>query len=121
MRTPEQDRAALTALNHDFVRSVDEADTAWFEANLDADFYNTNPDGSFIGRADFIAQIGRGSTVRGIHELDVVIRLFDDFAIIHARTAYQKPDGSAGGGRFTDDWRFHDGKWRCVSAHVTRL
>jgi hypothetical protein len=121
MRTPEQDRETLTQLNHHYVRSVDEADTTWFEANLDDDFFNTNPDGTFIGRADFIVQIGRGSTVRSIREHDVVIRLFGDFAIIHARTSYQKPDGSPGGGRFTDDWRFRDGRWRCVSAHVSRL
>ncbi len=121
MRTVEQDHETLTALNHHYVRSVDEADTAWFEANLDEDFLNTNPDGSLIGRAAFIAQIARGSTVRNLHEHDVVIRLFGDFAIVHARTAYRKADGSAGGGSFTDDWRFRDGRWRCISAHVSRL
>ena len=121
MRNPEQDRETLAALNHHYVRSVDEADTAWFEANLAEDFFNTNPDGTLIGRAAFIAQIGRGSGVRNIREHDAVIRLFGDFAIIHARTTYQKPDGSEGGGRYTDDWLFRDGSWRCVSAHVTRL
>ena len=121
MRTPAQDLANLTALNHHYVRSVDQSDTAWFEQNLADDFRNTNPDGSFIGRAAFITQIGRGSSVRNIREHDAEIRLFGDFAIIHARTSYQKPDGTQGGGRYTDDWAFIDGRWRCVSAHVTRL
>jgi hypothetical protein len=121
MRKPEQDRETLAALNHHYVRSVDEADTAWFEANLAEDFFNTNPDGTLIGRAAFIAQIARGSTVRNIREHDAAIRLFGDFAIIHARTTYQNSDGSEGGGRYTDDWLFRDGRWRCVSAHVTRL
>jgi hypothetical protein len=121
MRTPEQDRETLTMLNHYYVRSVDEADTAWFEANLDDGFFNTNPDGTLIGREAFIAQIGRGSTVRSIREHDVVVRLFGDFAIIHARTSYQQRDGSSGSGRFTDDWRFLDGQWRCLSAHVSRF
>ena len=121
MRKPEQDRETLAALNHHYVRSVDEADTAWFEANLAEDFFNTNPDGTLIGRAAFIAQIARGSTVRNIREHDTVIRLFGDFAIIHARTTYQNSDGSDGGGRYTDDWLFRDGRWCCVSAHVTRL
>jgi hypothetical protein len=71
--------------------------------------------------AALMAQITRGSGVRNIREHDAVIRLFGNFAIIHARTTYQKPDGSEGGGRYTDDWLFRDGKWRCVSAHVTRL
>jgi hypothetical protein len=121
MRKPEQDREALAALNHHYVRSVDEADTEWFEANLAVDFFNTNPDGSLIGRAAFIAQIARGSGVRNIREHDAVIRLFGDFAIIHARTTYHRLDGSEGGGRYTDDWLFREGRWRCISAHVTRL
>jgi len=29
--------------------------------------------------------------------------------------------GTQGAGRYTDDWRFCDGRWQCVSAHVTRL
>ena len=121
MRKPEQDRETLAALNHHYVRSVDEADTAWFDANLAGDFLNTNPDGTLIDCSTFIAQIGRGSSVKNIREHDVIIRIFGDFAIIHARTAYLKPDGTPGGGRYTDDWLFRDGRWQCVSAHVARL
>ena len=72
------------------MRSVDEADVAWFDANLAADFLNTNPDGTLIDRKAFLAQIGRGSTVKNIREHDVVIRVLGDFAIIHARTSYEK-------------------------------
>ena len=39
--------------------------------------------------------------MRNIREHDVIIRLFGDFAVIHARTVYQNPDGLAGGGRYT--------------------
>jgi len=113
--------SALRELNHNFVRAVDKADVAWFDANLAGDFYNTNADGSFVDRAAFLAQIGRGSTVKDIREHDVVIRILGDFAIIHARTSYQKPDGTPGAGRYTDDWLWRDGRWQCVSAHVTRL
>jgi hypothetical protein len=67
------------------------------------------------------AQIGRGSSVKNIREHDVIIRILGDFAIIHRRTSYQKADGTQGAGRYTDDWRFCDGRWQCVSAHVTRL
>ena len=48
-------------------------------------------------------------------------RLMDDFAIIHARTVFTRPDGSAGGGRYTDVWAKRGGRWLAVSAHVTRL
>jgi ketosteroid isomerase-like protein len=121
MADNEQHRAKLQELNRNYVRSVDEADVAWFDANLAPDFCNTNPDGTFIDRKAFLAQIGRGSSVKNIREHDVMIRILGDFAIIHARTSYRKPDGSQGGGRYTDDWQLRDGRWQCVSAHVTRL
>ena len=66
---------------------------------------NTNPDGTVIDRAAFLAQIGRGLPVKDIREHDVKILLFGDFAVIKARTAYKKPDGSAGAGWYTDDWQ----------------
>jgi hypothetical protein len=111
----------LQQLNRNYIRSVDEADVAWFDANLAPDFFNTNPDGTFIDRKAFLAQIGRGSSVKDIREHDVLIRILGDFAIIHARTSYQKSDGTQGGGRYTDDWQLRGGRWQCVSAHVTRL
>ncbi|HJZ32435.1 MAG TPA: nuclear transport factor 2 family protein [Hyphomicrobiaceae bacterium] len=117
----DQPQQTLSELNRNYVRAVDEADVAWFEANLATDFFNTNPDGSLVDRNAFLAQIGRGSSVKNIRPHDVVIRLFGDFAIIHARTSYQRPDGAEGAGRYTDDWHWRDGRWQCVSAHVTRL
>ena len=120
MSDSEQHRAILQELNRNYIRSVDEADVAWFDANLATDFFNTNPDGTFIDRKTFLAQIGRGSLVKNIREHDVMIRILDSFAIIHARTSYQKPDGTQGAGRYTDDWQFRDGRWQCVSAHVSR-
>src|SRR5215813_7214585 len=60
MANIEQHRAVLQELNRNFVRSVDEANVAWFDANLAADFLNTTPDGSLIDRKAFLAQIGRG-------------------------------------------------------------
>jgi hypothetical protein len=117
----DEHRATLRELNRNYIRAVDEADVGWFDANLAADFHNTNPDGTLIDRQAFLAQIGRGSSVKGIREHDVVIRILGDYAIIHARTTYEKPDGTQGAGRYTDDWHYRDGRWQCVSAHVTRL
>ena len=111
----------LKQLNHHYVRSVAEADVAWLDRHLSGDFHNTNPDGTLIDRAAFLAQIGRGSIVKDIREHDVKIRLLGDFAIIHARTTYRKPDGSTGAGRYTDDWQLRPEGWRCVSAHVSRF
>ena len=115
-----QHLATLQELNHHYVRSVAEADVGWFDRHLSDDFHNTNPDGTLIDRAAFLAQIGRGSAVKNIREHDVKIRLLGDFAIVHARTSYLKPDGSTGSGWYTDDWHLRPEGWRCVAAHVSR-
>ncbi len=118
--TDASDLKVLADLNRNYVRSVDEADVRWFDIHLADGFCNTNPDGTFLDRAAFLAQIGRGSPVKNIREHDVKIRLLGDFAIVHARTTYTKPDGSTGAGRYTDDWQRRPEGWRCVSAHVGR-
>jgi hypothetical protein len=112
--------AILKDLNHHFVRSVGEADVASFDRHLSEDFHNTNPDGTLIERAAFLAQIGRGSAVKDLREHDVKIRLLGGFAISHVRTSYTRPDGSMGAGWYTDDWQLRPEGWRCVSAHVSR-
>ena len=120
MSESKDHRATLSDLNRNYIRAVDQSDVAWFDANLAADFHNSNPDGTLIDRAAFLAQIGRGSSVSNIREHVVVIRMLGNFAINHARTTYQKADGTLGAGRYTDDWQLRDGRWQCVSAHVTR-
>jgi ketosteroid isomerase-like protein len=112
---------ALNSLNHDYINSVQNGDVRRFDEILAADFYCSNPDGTFINREGFLAQTARPVTIANLRADDVLIRLFGDVAIIHARTTYTLPDGGHGAGRYTDVWHRHDGTWRCVSAHVTRL
>ena len=52
MRDPAKDHEILSDLNRNYIRSVAEADTAWFNANLASDFLNTNPDGTLIELCD---------------------------------------------------------------------
>ena len=115
------DQATLEALNREYIRSVSESDVRWFDANLSEDFVNSNPDGSLVDRAGFLAQIGRGSTVRNLGIEDVLIRVLGDVALIHARTTYTKPDHQPGAGRYTDVWARRGDRWVCIAANVTRL
>jgi ketosteroid isomerase-like protein len=127
------DRDALTALNRDYIDSVQNSDVRRFDEILALGFFCSNPDGSLIDRAQFLQQTAQPLAIRGLTAEDVVMRLFSngrelldengdtDFAIIHARTRYTKPDGTAGAGRYTDVWSKQNGRWLCVSAHVTRL
>lgn len=112
---------ALRQLNLDYINAVAASDVECFDQRLLArDFLNTNPDGAIVDREGFLAQIGKPSTVKDLKCEDVRIRLFGDFAVIHARTTYIKPDGQAGAGQYTDVWAMQDDRWLCVAAHVTR-
>lgn len=116
----KSDHDTLAALNRDYIRSVQTSDVRRFDEILADDFRCSNPDGSLIDRRAFLEQTARPVSIRNLEALDVDIRLMGDFAIIHARTAYTRPDGSPGAGRYTDVWARRDGRWLAVSAHVTR-
>jgi ketosteroid isomerase-like protein len=111
---------ALEQLNRDYIRSVQTSDVRRFEEILADDFLCSNPDGSLVDRAAFLAQTARPVTISNLEARDVVVRILGDVALIHARTTYTLSDGRAGGGRYTDVWARRGGRWLCVSAHVTR-
>lgn len=114
------DAEVLDKLNKGYVDAVQESDVRWFEAHLSEDFLNTNPDGTLVDRAGFLAQIAKPAAISGLEPREVKIRVMGDFAIIHAKTVYRKPDGQAGAGRYTDIWARRGARWLCVAAHVTR-
>ncbi len=96
------------------------SDVGWFEETLAQDFLNSNPDGSLVDRAGFLAQIARPATISDLAADDVRIRVFGDVAIIHARTTYKTADGRRAAGRYTDIWARRKGRWLAVAAQVTR-
>lgn len=114
------DREILEQLNRDYVASVQNSDVRRFDEILASEFYCSNPDGTLVDRAAFLAQTARPVTISGLEASDVRIRLFGDIAIIHARTTYKTADGAVKSGRYTDVWARQDGRWLAVSAHVTR-
>ena len=122
MQSPSNDAhvARLRELNLDYIKSVAASDVRRFEQLLADDFLNTNADGSFVNRTQFLAQIAKPVTVSNFKCEDVMIRVMGDFAIIHARTTYRKADGQPGAGRYTDMWALRGGHWLCVAAHVMR-
>lgn len=114
------DVGTLEQLNKGYVDAVQKSDVRWFDEHLAQDFLNSNPDGTLVDRAGFLAQVARPVAIKGLEPKEVKIRLIGDFAIIHAKTAYRKPDGGAAAGRYTDIWARRNGRWVCVAAHVTR-
>jgi ketosteroid isomerase-like protein len=114
------DIAELTALNRDYVASVQNSDVKRFDEILAEDFYCSNPDKSLVDRAAFLKQTAIPLTISNLEAHDVKIRLMGDFAIIHARTRYTTADGNLGSGCYTDVWARQNGRWLAVSAHVSR-
>jgi ketosteroid isomerase-like protein len=114
------DLETLQQLNRDYISSVQTSDVRRFDEILAEDFLCSNPDGSLVDRAAFLAQTARPVTISNLEARDVVVRLLGDVAIIHARTTYTLPDGRPGMGRYTDVWARRRGRWLAVSAHVTR-
>ena len=110
----------LTALNRDYVASVQNCDVKRFDEILAPDFYCSNPDKSLVDRAAFLRQTAQPVAIRNLREHDVKIRVMGDFAIIHAATSYTTPDGKQASGRYTDCWAKQNGRWLAVSAHVSR-
>jgi ketosteroid isomerase-like protein len=116
----QSDLKALTALNRDYIRSVQHGDVQRFEEILAEDFLCSNPDGSLVNKKQFLAQTARPVTISDLTPHEVRVRILGDVAIIHARTSYTTADGEQRNGRYTDVWALRDGKWLAVSAHVTR-
>ena len=114
------DLKILTALNDDYIASVQNSDVKRFDEILADDFLNTSPDGSLLDRAGFLKQIAPKARISNLACHDVNVRVMGEFAIIHARTTYTLPDGRQGNGRYTDIWAKRDGKWLCVAAQVAR-
>ncbi len=114
------DHDALTALNTDYIDSVQNGDVKRFDKILAGEFYCSNPDASLVDRAGFLAQTAKPVTIKDLKAEDVMIRMFGDVAIIHGRTVYTTAEGRVARGRYTDVWAKRGGKWLAVSAHVTR-
>ena len=122
MRDPQSksDLDVLLGLNGDYIRSVQNSDVRRFDEILAEDFFCSNPDGSLVDRQGFLKQTGMPVRISGLEAHEVKMRIMGDFAIIHARTTYTKPEGGPGSGRYTDVWARRNGEWLAVSAHVTR-
>ena len=116
----KRDLDTLTALNRDYVASVQKGDVKRLEEILADDFMCSNPDGSLLDKAEYLKLTAQPVTISGLGAENVRIRLLGDFAIIHARFNYRSADGKQRRGRYTDNWARRDGTWVAVSAHLSR-
>ena len=114
------DVAILSELNRNYVRAAAESDVRWYADNLAEDYRATNPDGSFVDKAGFLARFKAGGPKKDYAAVDVKIRILGEVALIHSGFLDRRPDGTAGNGRYTDIYARRDGRWLCVCAHFVR-
>jgi ketosteroid isomerase-like protein len=120
MASKAEDLQALERLNRGYLLAGEKCDVAWYAEHLAEDYRATNPDGSFVDKAAFLARFARPHDVTGFRAPEVRIQHLGDVALIHASFEDTRPDGSHGRGRYTDIWQRRNGRWLCVSAHFTR-
>jgi ketosteroid isomerase-like protein len=114
------DLETLRELNRNYIRSAAESDQRWYAENLAEDYMATNPDGSFVDKAGFLARFAGSGPKRDYEAVDVNIRILGEVALVHSGFRDRKPDGSVSGGRYTDIYARRNGRWLCVCAHFVR-
>ena len=118
--TAARDLENLLELNRNYVRSAAESDVRWYADNLAEDYRATNPDGSFVDKAGFLARFKEGSPKKDYGAVDVNIRILGDVALIHSGFHDRRSDGTLGKGRYTDIYARRGTRWLCVCAHFIR-
>lgn len=117
----ERDAAStLTRLNQAYVDAFMNADVSWYRENLADDFVCIESDGTVLDRDAFLREAARGPDVASYTLADVRVRVFGTFALVHATGRFTRRDGSQGVSRYTDAYAFKDGRWKAVSAQITR-
>jgi Domain of unknown function (DUF4440) len=113
------DLAHLLQLNEGYLKAVEHSLLGWFEEHLADDFLCSTHDGSLLDKPSFLRRYSAPSTLTSLEAHDVLVRLLDDVALVHARTTFLN-EGHPGRGRYTDVWARRHGRWLAISAHVTR-
>jgi len=111
---------ALTALNSDYIHSVQHSDVQRFDEILAEDFLCSNPDGSLVDKNQFLAQTARPVMISGLSRWRMCEFAFSEISRLFTLAPYITADGEQRNGRYTDVWARRNGKWLAVSAHVTR-
>jgi ketosteroid isomerase-like protein len=114
------DLERLLELNAQYIRAVQQSDAATFREMLAPDFLCTHADGSFVDREEFVRQVAAPAKISNLAAHDILVRIDGDFAVVHGRTTFTRPDGGAGEGRYTDVYARRGDKWLAIAAHVTR-
>jgi len=114
------------AADEELAKAIRDNDSPGIMRLLDKDWAVISTNGDVgEGPSIFPDGIKGGHLTRNIFEIsEPRVRLFGDVALV---TAMVKTSGTFGGKPFdvierqTDVWRWHDGTWKCILTHETKL
>lgn len=112
--------AALHRLNALYIGALAEADETWLREHLSDDFVCTLSDGRRVGKLEYLRRIEQGPRARGAGFDEVDVRPLGGVAVVQG-VMHSGSRRSCESERYTHVWRLHDGSWRAVVAHSTRL
>ena len=115
----------LIKLEKDWGEAGLKNDIAFFDKILADDFTESTPEGYFITKAQYIAQMKSGEFVATSWvQDDIKVRVYGDAAVVTGRTAtkaqYKGKDVS-GQYLWTDTFIKRDGRWQCVATHGSEI
>jgi hypothetical protein len=125
---PSNDEATLISINRQFIRNFLNNDTVEHSKIIHASnflFIGTN--GKLLDRNEYMQGWAHGYDKTVMPEFDleeVQVRLFDNMALIVAKTRVKKvKDGTifTGETRYTDTYVKEKGEWKCVQVQLTRI
>lgn len=113
--------AQLRAINHRFVGATVDVHGDLMEALTHDDFLLTDSDGSWRGRAEFVARMRRQPPLPAASNEGMQVRLFGPVAVVHGLFVAPDASGKPARMRYTDVHVWSDASWRLVSVQNTRL
>lgn len=119
---PANDEQQLKKIEQDWADAYVKRDSAFVEKITVSDFAFIGPDGSMVGKAEYVKSI-EGDTVFTAFKLeDIKVRVYGDAAVVLGLadvTAKTKGEEESGKYSFTDVFVKQKGEWKAVSGHVT--
>ena len=115
-----KDEAALVQIEHTWVRTVEQHDSAALGCILADEFEEADFDGSLINRSTMLASATKPSN--GHDELeDLRAHMYGDVAYVRGIGLHIENGRPTGKTRFTDIFVYRDGRWQCVAGHNSRF
>jgi ketosteroid isomerase-like protein len=116
----EEDVAAIRAMNDQYIRAWRTHDMKWFEENLVEGYSCVAPDGSVLDKKQFIGYPDQSVLVADAHVEDLTVKVHGQTAVVTGKNVVVWKDGRKSATRYTDTYAKIDGKWKAVSAQLTK-